>query len=322
MPAGQRPPCQLQNPARNNSFTRGGRASVERYLHVCSVGLLFSSWRSKMQTRRIIPTTIIALCAWAASGSPAAAQGVGAIGGTVVDSSGGALPGHGRAVQCRRNSWRQSRRHYRRAGNLPVPSPGAWHVCGEGGTAGIPPRHAGQDRRQRGRDLARRPEDGSRLDGESITVSGQSPLIDTTSALNQTVLTRDRAGRAAEPRQHLVHRPGHPERDAEQGGRWRIGVYLNSTATVHGTSSENKCMVDGMDVSSTDGNGDDRRVLLWTRSPIRRRTTRSAPAQRETQNGGLTFSMISRTGTEPVSRRRHVQRRQSRDGVRQLLRTS
>jgi len=46
-----------------------------------------------MRTRRIIPTTIIAPCAWAASASPAAAQGVGAIGGTVVDSSGGALPG-------------------------------------------------------------------------------------------------------------------------------------------------------------------------------------------------------------------------------------
>jgi hypothetical protein len=43
--------------------------------------------------RRIIPTMVIALCAWAASGSPAAAQGVGAIGGTVVDASGGALPG-------------------------------------------------------------------------------------------------------------------------------------------------------------------------------------------------------------------------------------
>ena len=38
-------------------------------------------------------TIVLALCAFVASVRPAASQGVGAIGGTVVDGSGGALPG-------------------------------------------------------------------------------------------------------------------------------------------------------------------------------------------------------------------------------------
>ena len=153
---------------------------------------------------------------------------------------------------------------------------------------------------------------------ENITVSGQSPLIDTTSALNQTVLTRTELD-ALPNRVNIwsIARviPSVTLNKVDVGGS---ESYLNSTATVHGTSSENKYMVDGMDVSSTDGNGT---IAAFYLDPF--------TYQEANYQIGAGFSRDAERrpdvqhdqphGHQPVSRRRHVQRRQSRDGVRQLL---
>ena len=90
---------------------------------------------------------------------------------------------------------------------------------------------------------------------EEITVSAEAPLLDTTSALNQTVLSRTELD-ALPNRSNIwsIARviPSVTLNKVDVGGS---ESYLNSTATGHGSSSENKYMIDGMDVSSTDGNG-------------------------------------------------------------------
>ena len=93
---------------------------------------------------------------------------------------------------------------------------------------------------------------------EAIVVKGESPLLDTTSALNQTVMSR-------EVLDSLPNR----------GDLWAIArvipsvvlgkvdvggseAFLQSSTTMHGSLNENGYMIDGMDVSSETGNGERR----------------------------------------------------------------
>ena len=250
-----------------------------------------------MQSRfneRIIALT---LCAFVVSVRPTAAQGVGAINGTVVDGSGGALPGVAVALSSAEGTVGGSREAVtddRGTYQFLRLVPGTYAVKAE--LQGF--RRAAQDKIVVNADVTVRAdlklEVGSME--ESITVSGQSPLLDTTSALNQTVLSRTELD--ALPNRINVWSIARviasvTLNKVDVGGS---ESYLNSTATVHGTSSENKYMIDGMDVSATDGNGT---IAAFYLDPFtyQEANYQIGAGSAETQNGGLTFSMISRTGT-------------------------
>src|SRR5258708_11100677 len=209
-----------------------------------------------MQSPRIVTTLILAMWACAASASPAAAQGVGAIGGTVVDGSGGALPGVTVALSSAEGTVGGSREAVtdeRGSYQFLRLVPGTYAVKAE--LQGF--RRATQDKIVVNADVTVRADLKLEVGAmeESVTVSGQSPLLDTTSALNQTVMSRTELD--ALPNRINIWSiarviPSVTLNKVDVGGS---ESYLNSTATGHGTSSENKYMIDGMDVSSTDGNG-------------------------------------------------------------------
>ena len=273
-----------------------------------------------MQSPRIVTTLVLAMWAWAASASPAAAQGVGAISGTVVDGSGGALPGATVALSSAEGTVGGSREAVtddRGTYQFLRLVPGTYAVKAE--LQGF--RRATQDKIVVNADVTVRAdlklEVGSME--ESITVSGQAPLLDTTSALNQTVLSRTELD--ALPNRINIWSiarviPSVTLNKVDVGGS---ESYLNSTATVHGSSSENKIH------DRRDGRLEhrwqrhDRRVLP---GPVhlpggqlsdRRRFGGDAERRPDLQHD-------QPHRHQPVSRRRHVQRRQPWHGVRQLLR--
>ena len=250
-----------------------------------------------MQSPRFITILMVALLACAACAAPASAQGVGAIGGTVVDGSGGALPGVTVTLSSAEGTVGGSREAVtddRGTYQFLRLVPGTYAVKAE--LQGF--RRAAQDKIVVNADVTVRADLKLEVGSieESITVSGQTPLIDTTSALNQTVLTRTELD--ALPNRINIWSiarviPSVTLNKVDVGGS---ESYLNSTATVHGSSSENKYMVDGMDVSSTDGNGT---IAAFYLDPFtyQEANYQIGAGSAETQNGGLTFSMISRTGT-------------------------
>src|SRR5260221_10728810 len=140
----------------------------------------------RVQSRVTQRAIVLALWAFVAAVRPAAAQGVGAISGTVVDTSGGALPGvtvalssAERTVGGNRETVTDDRGTYQFLRLVP----GTYAVKAE--LQGF--RRAAQDKLVVNADVTVRAD--LRLEvgsvEESITVTGQSPLLDTTSALNQ-----------------------------------------------------------------------------------------------------------------------------------------
>ena len=150
---------------------------------------------------------VIGLSLLAVLSTPVLGQGVGAIGGTVTDDSGAVLPG----------------------ATVTLSSPGV--IGGDqttvsDGRAPISSRgwcRAPTASRASCRDSAPMIQENidvnadrtSRADlklavgdlAETITVAGDAPLLDTTSALNQTVMTAGSARHAADRRRHLLDRP-------------------------------------------------------------------------------------------------------------------
>src|SRR5207302_5868643 len=90
---------------------------------------------------------------------------------------------------------------------------------------------------------------------EDILVRAESPLLDTTSAMRQTVLSRELLD-------SLPNRvdvwgaarviPSVILSKVDVGGS---ESFLQSSATVHGSTNENGFLIEGMDVSNLDGNG-------------------------------------------------------------------
>src|SRR5204863_843798 len=72
--------------------------------------------------------------------------------------------------------------------------------------------------------------------------------------------------------------------------------FLQSTATVRGNATENKFTIDGMDVSSMDNNATIATMYL---DPYAFQETNfmMGAGSAENSNGGLTFNMVTRTGT-------------------------
>ena len=251
-----------------------------------------------MSTRTSIWAVILrVLLLWVCSVLPARAQGVGAIGGTVSDASGGILPGVNvtlsnaqGTVGGNRDAVTDGRGTYQFLRLVP----GTYAV--KAVLTGFRP--AAQERIIVNADVTARVDLRLEIGSieEGIVVSGEAPLLDTTTALRQTVLSREILDSL--PNRMNVWAiarviPSVIMNKVDVGGS---ESYLNSSATVHGSSNENKYMIDGMDVSSLDGNGT---IACFYLDPY---TYQEANYQigagtAETQNGGLTFNMITRTGT-------------------------
>ena len=90
---------------------------------------------------------------------------------------------------------------------------------------------------------------------EGVTVTGDAPLLDTTSALKQTVITREEL-EALPNRVDIwsVTRvmPSVIMNKVDVGGSQ---MFLQSQATTRGTTTESGYLIDGLDVSGQDGNG-------------------------------------------------------------------
>jgi hypothetical protein len=131
---------------------------------------------------------------------------------------------------------------------------------------------------------------------EGVVVSGEAPLLDTTSALKQTVLSQ-------EILQALPNRidvwsitrviPSVVASKVDVGGS---ESFQQSGITVHGTSNENGYYIDGMNVSSTQSSGS---IATFYLDPyaFEEANFRAGNAPAEASTGGLVFNMISRTGT-------------------------
>jgi hypothetical protein len=231
---------------------------------------------------------------------PAMAQGVGAIGGTVTDASGGVLPGvnvtltnQAGAIGGNQTALTTEQGTYQFLRLVP----GSYTVKAE--LQGFRPTEQ--------RNIIVDADVTARADfkleigtlAEGVTVSGEAPLLDTTTALRQTVLSRDVL--EAMPNRSDVWAiakvlPGVTLSKVDVGGS---EGFLQSSATMHGTSGENKFTIDGLDVSSLDGSATIATMYL---DPYAFQETNfmMGAGSAENSNGGLTFNMVTRTGTNQV----------------------
>jgi hypothetical protein len=209
-----------------------------------------------MRTRGFFGTAaIFVMCVLGFAGL-AAAQGVGGIGGTVVDQSGAVLPGVTVTLSNPLGSLGGNQTTVtddRGAFQFTRLVPGTYTVRAE--LSGFSPST------QEG--IVVNADFNARVDmklsigtlEEGIVVSGLSPLLDTTSAMRQTVLSREVLN--ALPNRVDVWSvarviPSVILSKVDVGGS---ESFLQSAATVHGSSNENGFLIDGMDVSALDGNG-------------------------------------------------------------------
>jgi hypothetical protein len=135
---------------------------------------------------------------------------------------------------------------------------------------------------------------------EGVTVTGEAPLLDTTSALKQTVLSH-------EVLNTLPNRfdlwsmarviPSVVMSRVDVGGS---AAFVQSGPTVHGTSSENGYFIDGMDVGQLDSNGAGTIFFAdpYAFQEVNLQTGGAGVAA--AARGGLVYNMITRTGTNQL----------------------
>ena len=253
-----------------------------------------------MSASRAVRLVVLCLLILAGSAAAVSAQGVGAIAGTVTDASGAVLPGATVTLTSAQGTV---------GGNQEVLSdergayqflrlvPGTYSV--KAVLQGFRPfTQAGVivNSDQTARADARL-EIGTMEEG--IVVSGEAPLLDTSSALKQTVLTQ-------EVLESLPNRmdvwsitrviPSIVVSKVDVGGS---ESFLQSGVTVRGTDNEGGYYIDGMDVSSLDGEGDGATMYLdpyaFAESNF---LAGNNPA--ESPRGGLVFNMVTKTGTNQL----------------------
>ena len=243
---------------------------------------------------RTAGVTLVVLLSLAAA---AAAQGGGAIAGTVTDASGAVLPGATVTLTSAQGTVGGNREvltDERGAYQFLRLVPGTYSV--KAALQGFRPfTQAG---------ITVNSDQTSRADAkleigameEGIVVSGEAPLLDTSSALKQTVITQ-------EVLESLPNRmdvwsitrviPSITVSKVDVGGS---ESFLQSGVTVRGTDNEGGYYIDGMDVSSLDGEGDGATMYLdpyaFAESNF---LAGNNPA--ESPRGGLVFNMVTKTGT-------------------------
>ncbi len=246
---------------------------------------------------RAVRLMVLSLVVSACFVTPAMAQGVGAIAGTVTDASGAVLPGATVTLTSAQGTigGNQEALTDERGGYQFLRLvPGTYSV--KAVLQGFRPfTQAGVvvNSDQTARADARL-EIGTMEEG--IVVSGEAPLLDTSSALKQTVLTQ-------EVLESLPNRmdvwsitrviPSIVVSKVDVGGS---ESFLQSGVTVRGTDNEGGYYIDGMDVSSLDGEGDGATMYLdpyaFAESNF---LAGNNPA--ESPRGGLVFNMVTKTGT-------------------------
>src|SRR4030095_5034795 len=254
-----------------------------------------------MTMRRLVLAGIVvfSMAIWPAA--PVLAQGVGAIGGTVTDSSGAVLPGVNLSLSTAQGGTlggtQETISDARGAYQFLRLVPGTYIVKAQ--LAGF------RTVEQRG--IVVNADATARADvqmpigqlEEGVVVSGEAPLLDTTSALKQTVLSQDIL-------QTLPNRidvwsitrviPSVVASKVDVGGS---ESFQQSGITVHGTSNENGYYIDGMNVSSTQSSGS---IAPFSLDPyaFEEANFRSGNGPAEATTGGLVFNMITRTGNNQM----------------------
>ena len=212
--------------------------------------------RADMGINRFVRNSICVLACLAGSVLTATAQGVGAIGGMITDTSGAMLPGVTVTLSNPRGTIGGNQATVtddRGAFQFLRLVPGTYTVRAE--LQGFRP--ALQE------NIVVVADQTARVDlklevgalREDITVSGASPLLDTTSATRQTVLSRellDSLPNRVDVWSAARVIPSVILSKVDVGGS---ESFLQSSATVHGSANENGFLIDGMDVSNLDGNG-------------------------------------------------------------------
>jgi hypothetical protein len=251
-------------------------------------------------TVALLVRIVAALVVLVSAVGPAAAQGVGAIAGTVSDASGAVLPGATVTLASEQGTVGGSQEvatDARGAYQFVRLVPGRYRVTAT--LQGFRPfTQAGiiVNSDQTSRADARLEVGGLE---EGIVVSGEAPLLDTSSALKQTVLTQ-------EVLESLPNRmdvwaitrviPSVIVSKVDVGGS---ESFLQSGVTVRGTNNEGGYYIDGMDVSSLDGEGDGATMYLdpyaFAESNF---LAGNNPA--EAPRGGLVFNMVTKTGTNQL----------------------
>src|SRR5262245_20018171 len=228
---------------------------------------------------------------------PAAAQGLGAIGGTLTDASGAVLPGvtvslasAGGTIGGNQETLSDVRGTYQFTRLVP----GRYSVKTE--LTGFRP--AVQDGIVVDADATTRVDlklEVGQLE-EGIIVKGESPLIDTTSALNQTVLSR-------EILDTLPNR-----NDIWSLGRTVPAVIFNnfdvggskqteqSRASVHGSNAnENGYLVDGMDVSYT-GPSFGITMLYFNPYMFEQLNYQTSNRTADQSSAGMSYNLVTKSG--------------------------
>lgn len=231
--------------------------------------------------------------------SPVLAQGVGAVGGTVTDASSGIMPGvtltllspgligNGQTTV----SDADGVYHFSRL------VPGPYSVKAELKDF----RTVIQD------DVVVNADRTSRVDftlvvgavAETITVSGQAPLLDTTAALKQTVMSRETldslpVGYDVWSIARLV--PGVQQTIIDVGGR-----NMPDSGTMHVNGSNDKeesYVIDGLDVTSAQENGVQFKIDTFGATEVNFQAGRTLA---DTARGGVQINVITKTGTNKFS---------------------
>lgn len=250
-----------------------------------------------MRVRRI-RIGIWAVACLLASGVPAMAQGLGAIGGIVTDGSGGVLPGvtvrltsvDGGTVGGSQEAVTNERGAYEFIGLVS----GRYNVRGE--LSGFRPTET--------QNIPVQANVTARIDlklevgqlEESVTVSGAAPLLDVTTVLKQTVIAREEL--EALPNRTDVWSmarivPSVVIGKVDVGGTER---FLQSTVSVRGSNGENKYVLDNLDSGGIAGTGAG--LLLYFDPFIYEEFAfQSGSNSAEWSVGGVMINMVTRTGT-------------------------
>ena len=241
---------------------------------------------------------VLAVLLWASFAIPASAQGVGAISGTITDNSDAVMPGVSVALSSSQGTIganQQTTTDERGAYQFLRLVPGSYIVKAE--LQGFRPAEQ--------HNIIVNADGTARADlkleigtlAEGVTVTGEAPLLDTTSALKQTVIP-------VEVLRTLPNRydmwsaarisPTIVMSQVDVGGS---SAFLQSGPTVRGSNAENGYFVDGMDISNIEGNGGGTAFFLDPFAFQEMNLQMGAAGNAARDRGGLVFNMITRTGT-------------------------
>jgi len=240
---------------------------------------------------------VVVLFLWACLPPSALAQGVGAIGGTITDTSHGVLPGvtvtlsNPGTIGGNQEGVTDARGMYQFARLVPE----RYTVKAE--MSGFRP--AARENVVVNADATARVDLTLDVGGfeEGVVVAGEAPQLDTTTALNQTVMTReilDSLPNRVDVWSIARVVPGVVLARYDVGGS---ESFLRSASSVHGSAEdENGWFIDGMDTAYTGGTGGIP-IVYFDPYMFQEANYQTANGPAERSKGGIIYSMVTKTGT-------------------------